>query len=120
MENFKIHSMIGDGTYGTVFKATNLKTSEPVAIKKFKKPYSTWEECMNLREVKSLKKLNHPNCIKLKEVIKVNETLNLVFEYFDKNLYELYSSLRKKNGLSEDRIRILIRQIIEGLAYIHK
>jgi protein kinase len=42
---------------------------------------------MSLREIKSLRKLNHENIIKLKEVIKMNDELNLVFEYLDKNLY---------------------------------
>ncbi len=107
MENFKIHSMIGDGTYGTVFKATNIKTSEPVAIKKFKKPCSSWEECMNIKEVKALKKLNHPNCIKLKEVIKANDSLHLIFELLDKNLYEEYKN--SAGGIPEDRIRSIIR-----------
>ena len=33
-----------------------------------KRKYYSWEEAMNLREVKSLKKLSHANVIKLKEV----------------------------------------------------
>ena len=33
-----------------------------------KKKFYSWEECMALREVKSLRKLNHPNVVKLKEV----------------------------------------------------
>lgn len=44
---------------------------------------------MALREVKSLKKLNHPNIIKLKEVIRENDNLYFVFEYMQENLYEL-------------------------------
>ncbi|CAM8973214.1 unnamed protein product [Rhodiola kirilowii] len=56
----------GDGTCGTVFKAMNLETSEIVAVKKMKRKFFVWEECINLREVKALCKLNHPNIIKLK------------------------------------------------------
>ncbi len=52
-----------------------------VAIKKMKRKFYSWEECMNLREVKSLRKLNHPCCIKLKEVIRENDELFFVFEY---------------------------------------
>ena len=33
-----------------------------------KRKYYSWEEAMNLREVKSLKKLSHANVVKLKEV----------------------------------------------------
>lgn len=43
---------LGDGTYGSVWKATNNQTNETVAIKKMKRKFYTWDECMNLREVK--------------------------------------------------------------------
>ena len=33
-----------------------------------KKKFYSWEECMQLREVQSLRKLSHPNIVKLKEV----------------------------------------------------
>ena len=66
MNRYKITKQLGDGTYGSVLKAVNRQSGEVVAVKKMKKKFFTWEECMQLREVKSLKKLNHPNIIKLK------------------------------------------------------
>lgn len=44
---------------------------------------------MQLREVKSLKKLSHPNIVKLKEVIRENDELFFVFEFMEGNLFEL-------------------------------
>lgn len=52
-----------------------------VAIKKMKRKFYSWEECMALREVKSLRKLNHPCIVKLKEVIRENDELFFVFEF---------------------------------------
>ena len=46
-----------------------------------KRKFFSWEECMSLREVKSLRKLNHPSVVKLKEVIRENDELFFVFEY---------------------------------------
>ncbi len=46
-----------------------------------KRKFYSWEECMNLREVKSLRKLNHPCIVKLKEVIRENDELFFVFEF---------------------------------------
>lgn len=60
MDRYKIIKTVGDGTYGSVVKAVNKKTGEVVAIKKMKKKFYSWEECMALREIKSLRKLNHP------------------------------------------------------------
>ena len=54
-----------------------------------KKKFYTWEECVNLREVRSLKKLNHVNVVKLKEVIREDNQLYFVFEYMKENLYQL-------------------------------
>jgi serine/threonine protein kinase len=70
-----------------VFRAKAIKTGEIVAIKRLKHKYRTWEECMQLREIKSLRKLSHPNIIKLKEVIRSKDCLHLVFEYIEMNLY---------------------------------
>lgn len=42
---------------------------------------------MALREIKSLRKLNHPQIVKLKEVIRVNDDLYFVFEYMEQNIY---------------------------------
>lgn len=74
MNRYKITKQLGDGTYGSVLKAVNRSTGEvvrccgvvgppaclltsparrlQVAIKKMKKKFYTWEECMQLREVK--------------------------------------------------------------------
>lgn len=53
-----------------------------------KQKFYSWEECMALREIKSLRKLNHKNIVKLKEVIRVNDDLYFVFEYLDQNIYQ--------------------------------
>jgi protein kinase len=68
MEGYKILEKLGDGAYGCVSKAINTKTGETVAIKVMKQHFDSWQECLDLREVKSLRKLVHPNIIKLKEV----------------------------------------------------
>jgi serine/threonine protein kinase len=121
MDRYKIHKTIGDGTFGTVLKANNIKTGEIVAIKKMKKKFYTWEECMALREIKSLRKLTHANIIKLKEVIKVNDELYFVFEYLDQNLYQLYQQTKEKGKqFPESQIRSIIYQTVAGLAFMHK
>lgn len=44
---------------------------------------------MSLREIKSLQKIRHPNIIRLKEVIREDNNLFMIFEYMNENLYEL-------------------------------
>ena len=69
-----------------------------------KKKFYSWDECMSLREIKVLRKLNHPNIVKMKEVIRVNNDLYLVFEYMQGNVYEMLKNDRVR-GMSEDKIK---------------
>jgi len=118
MNRYKVVKQLGDGTYGSVWKAINRATSEVVAIKKMKRKFYSWEECMNLREVKSLRKLNHPCVVKLKEVIRENDELFFVFEFLDCNLYQVIKD--RDRYLPESRLRNWAFQIMQGLAYVHK
>jgi protein kinase len=118
MNRYKVTKQLGDGTYGSVLKAVNRSTNEIVAIKKMKKKFYTWDECMQLREVCSLKKLNHANIVKLKEVIRENEELFFVFEYMEANLYEVMKGRDKP--IPEARVRNLMYQMQQGLAFMHK
>lgn len=43
-----------------------------------KRKYYSWDECMALREVQSLRKLRHPNIVKLKEVVREHDILHMV------------------------------------------
>lgn len=118
MHRYQILRQLGDGTYGQVVLGQNKKSGEKVAIKRMKRKYYSWEECMNLREVKSLKKLSHANVIKLKEVIRENDTLYFVFEYMKENLYQLMKSRDKP--FPEPVLRNIIYQVLQGLAFMHK
>ncbi|KAI5070883.1 hypothetical protein GOP47_0013134 [Adiantum capillus-veneris] len=117
METYKLIKQVGDGTYGSVSKAINRRTNEVVAVKKMKRKFYSWEECMNLREVKSLQKLSHPNIIKLREVIRERDHLYFIFEYMEYNLYQLMKD--KDKPFSETKIRSWCHQLLLALAYMH-
>ena len=52
MNRYKVTKQLGDGTYGSVLKAVNRQSGEIVAVKKMKKKFYSWDECMQLREIK--------------------------------------------------------------------
>ncbi|KAG1953757.1 serine/threonine-protein kinase MAK isoform X6 [Pimephales promelas] len=118
MNRYTTHKQLGDGTYGSVLMGKSNESGELVAIKRMKRKFYSWEECMNLREVKSLKKLNHANVVKLKEVIRENDHLYFVFEYMKENLYQLMKDRTKL--FPESVIRNISFQILQGLSFIHK
>ncbi|XP_008554870.1 serine/threonine-protein kinase ICK [Microplitis demolitor] len=118
MNRYITLNQLGDGTFGSVVLGQRVDTGEKVAIKRMKRKYYSWEEAMNLREVKSLKKLNHANVVKLKEVIRENDILYFVFEYMKENLYQLMKDRDKL--FPEPIIRNMIYQVLQGLAFMHK
>ncbi|XVF81243.1 hypothetical protein PTKIN_Ptkin15bG0140000 [Pterospermum kingtungense] len=118
MERYKILEELGDGTCGSVFKAINMETFEIVAVKKMKRKFYFWEEFMNLREVKALRKLNHPNIVKLKEVVRENNELFFIFECMEHNLYEIMRE--RERPFSEGEIRSFMSQMLQGLAHMHR
>ena len=76
-----------------------------------KKKFYSWEECMQLREVQSLRKLSHPNIVKLKEVIRENDMLYFVFEFLEQNLYQL---MKERDSLfQESKVRNLVYQLLQ-------
>ncbi|XP_054479269.1 serine/threonine-protein kinase MAK [Anoplopoma fimbria] len=119
MNRYTTLKQLGDGTYGSVLMGRSNESGELVAIKRMKRKFYSWEECMNLREVKSLKKLNHANVVKLKEVIRENDHLYFVFEYMKENLYQLMKD-RENKKFSENEIRNIMFQVVTGLAFVHK
>jgi serine/threonine protein kinase len=117
MERYKILKVIGDGTYGTVSKGLALDTGEFVAIKRMKKKFYSWEECLDLREIKCLRRLVHPNIVRLKEVIRSNDDLHLAFEFIERNVVQL---LQEGRELPEAEVRDIMQGTLAGIAYCHK
>ncbi|KAL0872268.1 hypothetical protein ABMA27_004660 [Loxostege sticticalis] len=118
MNRYVVLQQLGDGTYGSVALAQRRDTGEKVAIKRMKRKYYSWDEAMNLREVKSLKKLNHANIVKLREVIRENDTLYFVFEYMRGNLYQLIRDAERP--FPEPVLRNMLYQVLQGLAHMHR
>lgn len=127
MNRYEPMERLGDGSFGEVMKARNLKTQEIVAIKKMKTLFPTWEECLQLRELKSLRVLRHENIVQLKEVIRDKEELYFVFEYMQSSLCKVMRQARHHTDeaggggwLTEAQIRSIMYQLFCGLAHMHK
>jgi len=78
-----------------------------------KRLYHSWDEVMGLREVRSLKKLHHPNVVRLREVIRESSRLYFVFEYLRNDLLGLMRERPSEDPFPESWIRGVILQLLQ-------
>ncbi|VDM58212.1 unnamed protein product [Angiostrongylus costaricensis] len=129
VEKYEILYQVGEGTYGQVYKARDKITGEQVALKKVRlENEKEGFPITAVREIKILRQLNHPNVVKLIDIVtdKLSaadmrtERANfyLVFEYVDHDLMGLLEASHLIN-FHNDQIRNLFKQLILGLEYCH-
>ncbi|UJR35534.1 hypothetical protein I4U23_028288 [Adineta vaga] len=110
---------IGEGTYGTVYKARSLLTQEIVALKKVRlDDEDDGVPSSALREICLLRELRHPNIVRLLDVIHTERTLNLIFEYCDQDLKKYFDSC---NGdIDPKTVQSFFWQLLQGLSFCHE
>ncbi|KAH7533332.1 hypothetical protein FEM48_Zijuj04G0119700 [Ziziphus jujuba var. spinosa] len=111
--------ILGEGTYGVVYKAINKETGQTVAIKKIR--LGKQKEGVNftaLREIKLLRELKDPNIIELIDAYPHKGNLHLVFEFMETDLEAV---IRDRNlFLSPADIKSYLQMTLKGLSYCHK
>lgn len=96
--NYHTQEFIGNSTTGSVYKAFNESTGDACAIKILKYELGKHEKFMSCLkdEMSHVKKLQHPNIVKVLEISKDKDKSFLVLEYVDgKNLKEILSETPK-------------------------
>ncbi|MBA0872251.1 hypothetical protein Goshw_010027 [Gossypium schwendimanii] len=111
---------IGQGTYSSVYKARDVVHNKLVALKKVRFDNHDPESVKFMaREINLLRRLNHPNVIKLEGLITSHTScsLYLVFEYMEHDLVGLASLPGIK--FSEPQIKCYMHQLLSGLDHCH-
>ncbi|XP_074854472.1 serine/threonine-protein kinase TAO2 isoform X2 [Carettochelys insculpta] len=110
---------IGHGSFGAVYFARDMRSSEVVAIKKMsysgKQSSEKWQDI--IKEVKFLQKLQHPNTIEYKGCYLREHTAWLVMEYCLGSASDLLEVHKKP--LQEVEIAAITHGALQGLAYLH-
>lgn len=118
MQKYEKLEKIGEGTYGTVFKAKNKETQEIVALKRVRLDEDDeGVPSSALREICLLKELKHKNVVRLYDVVHSERKLTLVFEYCDQDLKKYFDSLNGK--IDQSVVKLLMYQLLRGLAFCH-
>ena len=119
LRNYHMIKTIGRGNFAKVKLALHELTGHKVAIKIINKTQLDQISLQKLfREVKIMKSLNHPNIVKLFEVIQTEKTLYLIMEYASGG--ELFDYLATHGRMKEEEARAKFRQIVSAVHYLHQ
>lgn len=112
---------MGSGNYGVVFKARHSATNDWVAIKCLgSDPDGEGIPSTTLRELSLLRDLNHPNIIRLREIIPEGRKIFAVFDYASEDLNVFIRRHRtEKMGIGTHRSKVFLSQIVSALECCH-
>lgn len=114
-----LYPPIGKGTYGEVRKALHFKTNTYRAIKMVsKKDLSLVDKKHLLKEITLLKKMDHPNIVKVFEFFETDFYYHVVMEYLEGR--ELFGMLTNKEfAYDEQTICGIMQQLLSAIQFMH-
>ena len=116
---YRLLKTIGKGNFAKVKLAKHIPTGKEVAIKIIDKTQLNPGSLQKLfREVRIMKTLDHPNIVKLFQVIETEKTLYLVMEYASGG--EVFDYLVLHGRMKEKEARAKFRQIVSAVQYCHQ
>jgi cyclin-dependent kinase len=119
MDKYQKLQRVGEGTYGIVYKAKHREHGTILALKRIRlESEDEGVPCTAIREISLLKELNHPNIVRLYDVIHTERKLTLVFEFLDQDLKKYIDSC---NGKMETMAcKSFLYQLLRGIMYCHQ
>ncbi|XP_036387392.1 serine/threonine-protein kinase 4-like [Megalops cyprinoides] len=114
-EVFDVLEKLGEGSYGSVFKANYKETGEIVAIKQVPVESDLQEI---IKEISIMQQCNSPHVVRYYGSYFKNSDLWIVMEYCGAGSVSDIIRLRNKT-LTEDEIATILQSTLKGLEYLH-
>ncbi|CAK62766.1 unnamed protein product (macronuclear) [Paramecium tetraurelia] len=111
--------VIGQGSFGRVIEAMNLDTGKLMAVKQVMVGIRNEDRIMALEiEIDLLSLIKHKNIVSYYGMERTEKTLNIFLERVAGG--SLSSMLQKFGSFQESLIKVYMRQILQGLEYLHQ
>lgn len=113
---FDLHSVLGKGRFGVVFRGVQVALSRPVAIKVLSDEYRSDPTKVQafLTEARRAGRLNHPNLVQVHDVCQVDEHYLLIMELMKCSAMD---QLEIQGPLPEPTVLKLLTDIAKALGY---
>ncbi|CAL1530638.1 unnamed protein product, partial [Lymnaea stagnalis] len=116
---YDLEETIGQGHFAVVKLARHVFTGEKVAVKVIdKQKLDDISRSHLFQEVRCMKLVQHPNVVRLYEVIDTQTKLYLILELGDGDMYDYI--MKHDDGLDEKLAKKYFRQIVEAILYCHR
>lgn len=120
-KDYQVGKVIGEGAYATVRVALYRPLNRKIAIKIYEKNKIKENQRKKSirREITILQMLNHPNIVKIYDVVETNNHLNIIMEYLEG--ISLGSYLKEQPGrrISEKTCKKIFKELAKALSYMH-
>ena len=116
LDNYEKISLLGKGSYSSVYKVRNKNTNLFRAMKVIQKNFQKDNDEI-LREINILKNMDHPNVMKIYEFLEDEKNYYLIQEFCDEG--DLETALENKKIYCEFLVRFIMYQVFLAINYLH-
>ncbi|NXP77191.1 STK36 kinase, partial [Ramphastos sulfuratus] len=117
MENYHILEMIGEGSFGRVYKGRRKHSAQVVALKCIPKVGRSQKELKNLQqEIDIMRALHHPNIVQMLDSFETKKEVVVVTDYAEGELFQI---LEDDGSLPENQVQTIAAQLVSALYYLH-
>ncbi|XP_057600227.1 serine/threonine-protein kinase 36 isoform X2 [Hippopotamus amphibius kiboko] len=117
MEKYHVLEMIGEGSFGRVYKGRRKYSAQVVALKFIPKLGRSEKELKNLqREIEIMRGLRHPNIVHMLDSFETDKEVVVVTDYAEGELFQI---LEDDGKLPEDQVQAIAAQLVSALYYLH-
>ncbi|BGP31514.1 Protein kinase of the Mitotic Exit Network [Rhodotorula toruloides] len=118
LPDFKLAEKLGQGAFGSVYKALNWTTGESCAVKQIDLSHIPESELPDIMsEIDLLKNLHHPNIVQYRGYARTSTSLYIILEYCENG--SLSAIIKKFGRIPESLVGLYTLQVLQGLQYLH-